>query len=519
MGKPATTAEQPPAPRASRRVATLWNLVFQFGTQGLFITRNLLLVPLYLHFIHPNELYGAWLASGGVIQMLTALDFGLSGVLSQQAAAAFGSRADTRLAGVVGSGLVVALIISLSITGLSVALSPWMGAMFGLSGIEATSLNWCFLIASVANGFHLFVYALGSVLNASQRPFWPQFWRFMGELISVLSIAALLYAGWGLYAIATGLAVRSGIAFLGNAGAFVLVAMRRLGVRLAPSRHEALRMLRLSLYQFVAQFTIRTKFTITPFFVGLVLGPGAALIYGLTTRAHDTVRLLSAVFAASVIPSMSHLYGEGDRERFRQVFGVILRIQGVCGAIGFGGVLAYNASFVTLWVGADNYAGFWITALASAWGVFYLLGTVVYDTLFCMGQYPTMCRLNWIEAVIRIPLTFVMLWAFGLWGALAALLLGQVVFINGWMSRIVFEKLGLSGEAERAAFARAARTSAPVIGLALVRSLLPQPTTWFWFAGDAALFALVCLGIVAIVDPSLPRLVRARGRLPVDAGR
>ena len=67
----------------SRRLATLRSLILSYGATAVAITRNLLLVPVYLKFI-PLEEYGAWLATGNVLAYLMVADFGLMGVVTQR---------------------------------------------------------------------------------------------------------------------------------------------------------------------------------------------------------------------------------------------------------------------------------------------------------------------------------------------------------------------------------------------------------------------------------------------------
>ena len=52
---------------------------------------GIIMVPLYLRFI-PFEVYGAWLASGNMLAWLSTIDPGLTLVLQQRIAAAYGNQ-------------------------------------------------------------------------------------------------------------------------------------------------------------------------------------------------------------------------------------------------------------------------------------------------------------------------------------------------------------------------------------------------------------------------------------------
>ena len=75
----------------SRRKKTQWHLFFQYSAIILGIVSGIILIPLYLKFI-PLDLYGAWLATGNILAWITIIDPGLSSVMQQKIAVAFGSK-------------------------------------------------------------------------------------------------------------------------------------------------------------------------------------------------------------------------------------------------------------------------------------------------------------------------------------------------------------------------------------------------------------------------------------------
>ena len=79
----------------SRRSATVWNAVFLYAELASLLVRNLALVPVYLHHISLAE-YGAWLATAALLTYLSSMDLGLTSVLPQQLAAAYGRSTATR---------------------------------------------------------------------------------------------------------------------------------------------------------------------------------------------------------------------------------------------------------------------------------------------------------------------------------------------------------------------------------------------------------------------------------------
>src|SRR5262252_7865952 len=93
-----------------RRHVVMWNAVFAYGSLALTVTRNLLLVPLYLHFV-PLAEYGAWLATGGALVQLLMTDYGLAGVVTQRIASATGAGAQERIRELIAAALANAVLL------------------------------------------------------------------------------------------------------------------------------------------------------------------------------------------------------------------------------------------------------------------------------------------------------------------------------------------------------------------------------------------------------------------------
>ena len=90
----------------SRRRTTQWELFFQYLTIPLGMVSGIVLVPMYLKYI-PQDVYGAWLATGNVLAWLTISDPGLSGVLRQRIAASYGRGDVTSIGEIISSGLMI----------------------------------------------------------------------------------------------------------------------------------------------------------------------------------------------------------------------------------------------------------------------------------------------------------------------------------------------------------------------------------------------------------------------------
>src|ERR1700691_4448276 len=110
-------------------------MVFGYATIVIALARNVLFVPIYLHDI-PLAEYGAWLATGGALALLLISDFGLSGVVTQKASAAFGAGDLRSLGPLIGSAFVIGIVLALALTALSMAFLPFLPSLQTLNEPE-----------------------------------------------------------------------------------------------------------------------------------------------------------------------------------------------------------------------------------------------------------------------------------------------------------------------------------------------------------------------------------------------
>ncbi len=510
FGQEGTTTDGAAAslPRApSRRRATLWSLFFSYGSMVLVLIRNLALVPLYLHYIGLEE-YGAWLATGGVLGYLMMLDLGLMGVITQASAAAYGAGDRFALGRLVTTGVAQSLLLACLAGAIASILSPFVPRWMGLTDLAAHRLQVCFLIVAVANGVNIVGVATEGILKSLQRPFLPGVLHLGSDLVNVAVTVILLLKGWGLYAVAAGLATRSVVAVLGGLVAFVWVCVGEMRLPLCFSWRDASSLWNRSLTLFMTRIGSSLEANSDPFLVGLILGPETAGMFALTIRAHDTVRMLTGPISTALMPSMAHLHGESNRARFRDIAVLAMKLQCVVGAVGMAAVVFLNTAFVRLYMGPHVYAGHAVNILAALWGLNLLVGSSPYNSLFAMGSFHVLLGASWLDAAIKIPITLAFLLAGQLWGAPAGSLIASLG-ANWLLFRAFRSQLQLPALEARALL----RDLAKLLAVPLALAICLSPATgvisnWSVFITASLAFTGVAVVLIVLSDHELKSLLR-----------
>lgn len=496
----------------SRRRAAIWNTIFSYIGIILVLARNIALVPIFLKYIGKDE-YNAWLISGAVLMQLTNIDFGLMGVLMQQVAAAYGARDRRRLEQLIGTGVILAVVISLLMGGITAGISPFLPKIIDVSPDVGHRLTICFLMVSLANAVQLFGFATGGILKSLQRTFLAGLFMALSELVSLCSTLYLIFAGWGLYAIGMGLLIRALVEAVGTTGSFCWIGLWRLKIRPQFQWLQVRRLWRLSSYQFFTQIAGRIKTSIDSFLIGVVVGKDAGGTYALTTRAHDTVRMFAQGFSGAFPPALAHIHGEGNLPKFKEMILLLFKLQALAAAIGFGGVIAFNRTFMNLWVGPGIYSGAAVNVLVALAAIVYHWSVAPYEAVFTRGGFAPIAKIVWAEVTLRMLVMVALLRMLGVVGAPLASLLCQTVGILLPLTWITANGLHFT-KAELGSLLgwMLKLLVGPMILAAAFAVELKPAGTWSVLIFQACIYLVLCLIVTWLLDAKIVRFVLRRGR-------
>ena len=487
-----------------RRQVFFWGAIFGYGSLAFTLARNVLLVPLYLHYIDLGE-YGAWLATGGALVQLLVTDFGLAGVITQRIAAHTGGGNHTAMRALVSAGLANALLLGLAMSALSSLVALWMPATQGLSAPAGLRVRDCFLIAVAANGLGVVGGAALAVVRGAQKPTVAGSIALAADLASVVVTLGCLFAGFGLYGLAWGLFTRSAVSMVAALGVIERIFSDFSG-RWWPRWRDSLDMWRDSARFFATSIAMRLQSQANILTIGIFLGPHAAAIYGLTVRAHETVQIIVGQLYASFGPVLAHLAGAGDTRRLMAVIRALLPLAAALAAIGAVCVVVFNQSFVTLWVGPQAFGGWPLTVLMAVAMWLAANAFVSYEALLARGEFALIARAFALSSLVHVTVLAIVLPTLGAWAAPLALCASTTCWGTLLWRRIAADGEPSLGE-QRSLFAEASFIGLVAICAAALWILLPQPKSWATLIVAAPLCALTVAVLLLAARPALRRLL------------
>jgi O-antigen/teichoic acid export membrane protein len=482
----------------------------------LLVVQGLVLVPLYLRHLGPAA-YGAWLASGDVLGWLAVLDLGIGGISSQRMAAAHGRRDGRAVGEYFGTGLVVQGALVALLTVLAVLAAPLVPGWVRLPGPAGAELAACFAVAGLATGLGLLGNVAGALALSTQRAVFVNLAVFVSGVAGIAATLGLLAAGRGLWALALGMLVRSGVMLLAVGAHAAYVLRRDLRVR-ARVRWGVVRdFASLSPVTVLAMLGNAAVARSDAVLIALFYGPEIVTVYVLTRRAADLLSMFLARLGGAVYPGFAHLVGSGDRARAAVVLGQVGRLYWWSAVPAVAMYVALNRTFVDLWVGPARFAGQGLTllvgmnVLVAGWAA---LGVYV---LGAAGQIARSGMTIFVEAVLRIALALVLLRALGLGGLpLAAV---PTTAVAGWLA-LAWLYRGLGVPRPRIPL-RAGLAGAAVLGAGALAGTARWGQSWPELVAWGAAFACVAGAVVLGAEPlarDAARRLMARVHRPFPAG-
>jgi O-antigen/teichoic acid export membrane protein len=477
---------------SERRRSAFLGMLFGYGSILIALARNVLLVPYYLHHI-PLVEYGAWLATGGALALILINDFGLSGVVTQKISANYGAGNFTSLGSLIGSSFLIGLLLALMLTAVSLACIPFLPGMQTLTEVQKRTVVDCFFIAITANAAGLVGTTSISAMRSLQKIVPAGFIVMTADLANVAVAILALSGGRGLYAIAFGMLARSVILACGGGVGVAWIASRDMQVRIAVRWHTVLELLGDSSRFFFSSIAMKLQPQANVLFVGILLGPASAAIYSLTVRAHETVLMLLGQINASLVPSVTHLFGSGNSARFRAVLLRLLLSLGAVTALGMSVTVILNGAFLRLWLGGQVVGSPIVSGLMGIALFASALGFVAYDALVAQGKFNFVSTVLVAATLLHVLLLAALL-RWGLWLAPAATLItacawGSLLWKNVGASIVMTaaETRGMLGELARLG-------GVSIAAVAGFLSLYPPADSWMGLFAEGVICAAVIAG-------------------------
>ena len=321
---------------------------------------GLLVTPLLVSRLG-RELFGVWEMLNRLIGYMSAADGRPTEALRLVIATKQAATDPLEHRRAVGSALVVWLLFSPLLAGLGsvlVWLSPIVTkvppALFTTVRIASAALLVSLLLGGLSS-------VPESVLRGMNLGYKRMGFQAGLNVIGGLLTAGAVYAGLGLVGVAgaqVALIAITGVCF------WILVKhyVTSFGVA-RPSKHDVRALLGMSAWIAVGEIVAKLALASDVIILGMVVSPALVTTYVLTGYAGRIALGLHVFTTGAAMPGLGGVIGRGEYEWAARLRHEIMNLTWLFVTAVGATILLWNRSFLALWVGPENYAGFWTNLL------------------------------------------------------------------------------------------------------------------------------------------------------------
>ena len=397
-------------PVGARRQAATINLALSYSKYSVLALTQVILVPFYLRSVSLSE-YGAWLASGNVIALLTIVDFGYHLFVTQRLACA--TRDLRRFSSEAGSAMFLTSAFAMAVSGLIWWLTPRIVAWVNCPASARVALQIAIWTATVGTAERILAFGLWSVLQAWQMALWSEGAFLLGSVTGLCATVVCLRAGMGVAAFGVGEAC-AGTICLAVVLRKVVMEWARRGLPLPAARAGAvIELAKVAVPVMVSRATTTVANTGQPALISMIIGPGYAAMFSLTSRLYNGCTSFLMPVVVSAFAGLADLGGEGDIQRVREAVRKLCKMCTHLAALMFAICCALNVAFGALWVGAYRFGGDKLSVLLCIAALLMGANAILTILLAALGESAHPAWVGLLEASIRVPLTIALLHAYG----------------------------------------------------------------------------------------------------------
>lgn len=470
----------------SRKRTTVVNLCFQAAAVCLAAVSGVILVPLYLHHI-PANLYGAWQASGNILTWITALDPGLSIVIQQRVAIAYGRKDASAVTGWIASGLLLTTAIALIVLTAGMVVSGFLSSWMNLPPtLDQATLATAFRWSAVASALMILSFSVTAANQGLQSSMAIGLIFVAVSVCRLLLVVFLLGAGYGLLAIAMP-SVLMGVFLLGGNLVYLLARLRMEDIPFSPAPTRLRALAGLLSFTFASRSAALLANNMDLFVVARILGPDSVNVLRFTRTGPELSRMLVERPTAAMQPALAHLLGGGETDHARVILLRLLRITTWALTLLGTGFFVFNRDFVSLWVGEHFYAGTSVNVILVTGFVASAGAAVLSNLCFAAGNIRGNSLAGLAQVLVYLPLLWFGGYRFGMLGVVAASLL-SLILTQCWYLPQVFARIYKLTSGDRVGLLSSMFLSVSAASVVAVVFSHVSVTTWPTFVVSVAAF-------------------------------
>ncbi|MDB5157645.1 MAG: hypothetical protein JWR50_2352 [Mucilaginibacter sp.] len=394
----------------------------------------MLIIPLYLHYIN-GSVYGAWLATGNILTWITIVDPGVAGVLLQRVSFSIGKGDKKEVGLAITSGIIISSFLFVVALSAGFLLSLFIAKIAKIDGNYRDSIIGAFRIAIWGTAFSLLADTFRNIILSYQKTKWHGILLYSTLIASIALNIILLVFHFGIYALAYTSLFR-GVLTFAFALIYSLILIKRNGVKFDFNLKYLKSFSNVFAFTFSSSLFETIASNIDLILVSRYLGPHAVTVLDLSRRPVRMVSGLANNVTISMLPSLPHLFGTGDKKKISatvlRVWTIIFWISGFI----IGGFIIFNYSFNHNWVGSQFWIGNTNNIVLCISILLFAIGYNLSNITLSMGDIQNNSIITIIRSIAYLIALFLLIKFFGLLGVVLAFFVPVFIMIGYYPQKL-----------------------------------------------------------------------------------
>jgi O-antigen/teichoic acid export membrane protein len=424
----------------NRASVTKNNVIARFVSLILTIVAGFILVPMYIKYL-PNDIYGYWLASGYFLVLIVSFDPGLTIVVQQRVAFTYAKREFNELVRVINSALILSLFLVFIILSFGFLIKGYIPEWVGVNVAESrVYLEKNLMYAFFGTALSFFSFTISAINSGLLSSIGVNFITIIVNLISSLISGLMLFKGFGLLSITIPM-IFSGVFFVILQTTYLFFRLKHENIKFSIDLSNSSYLIKSLSLTFIGRMSSILSSNLDTIIVCKFVSPLTLVIYTISKKMFDYSKEVINQIIVAISPSLAGLTANKDKGINTIIFVRISRILLLLLIMIAGGLLIFNQSFVTLWIGKSQFIG----SKINNYIVLSFIVLVIYNSLQIIinsfGLFREYSYANLIQGLLLIFFLFMGSKYMGIIGAILApifsIICGPIIIYMSGLKKIL----------------------------------------------------------------------------------
>lgn len=388
----------------------------------------------------PISTYGAWLATGNVVAMLSLVESGFAGVITQKMSVAIAEKDDKRFLQLAGANLYTALLMAVLLFLMGLSIAPFIADWINADESIKQSITLAYVLSLASASVSLLVSLFGA---------FPQVWqdtKSVGviataiNIIAIVSLVIYLYAGFGVVSLGLGYLTRSLLNLIVQGVWIFLKWNRNYPSKLTFSLVVIKEILKDCFYPFLSRISGVIMNNSQSFIIALFINPTLAAVYDITSK----IVVVACNFVNMANSSFFALFSLTFASKNKiEINNLLQKVSLFFMTILFSAILysiVFTEPIVHFWVGLDKYGGNLLLIFIASAILVTQLKQFYNNLLFTGGLIAKSAKLDVVSMIVYVIILLAIVNPAQIYAIPIATLASGIIF-TGWYLRLLRKNL------------------------------------------------------------------------------